>query len=146
MTATQPLNDSDVQQILFEHSLLLEILEIATSNPYSANTRDTLDCGLVEIRQLLSQHLQRRNKLDPVYDLAFFMPRLMHDCDQIRDGYRRLLSEIDAMIDDLHNGDLEPPADFEPRLRQFVTRYLNQEQKEQAVLQKSYLDELDLQD
>ncbi len=140
MPDLQRLSDAAVLKLLTEHALLHDLLEEAERAAAEGDVPDAMILGLRELREMMHEQFASEEHGGYLRDTITSEPRFISECQQLWHEHRLLLSDVDAMLDDLRHSPQETMPHLHIRFRQFVTRYLNHEQHENAVVQKS-LDE-----
>ncbi|MBI1248986.1 hypothetical protein GC197_14230 [bacterium] len=142
MPDLQRLSDAAVTQLLTEHALLHDLLEEADRITAEADSADTLVQGLLELRDMMYQQFAREENGGYLRDTINIAPRYASECEQLRLQHRLLLSDVDAMLDDMHHSPEETLATFHVRFRDFATRFLSHEHQENAIVQKALEDDI----
>lgn len=137
MPDLQRLTDAAVTKLLTEHALLHDLLEEADRISAEGDSVEPLVIGLHELRDMMHDQFAKEECGGYLQDTISIAPRYSSECEQLRLDHRLLLSDIDAMLDDLHHSPTETLATFHVRFRDFTTRFLNHEHHENAVVQKA---------
>ncbi|GAA4433840.1 hypothetical protein [Bremerella cremea] len=142
MPDLQRLTDAAVTKLLTEHALLYDLLEEADRITAEGDSPEPLLLGLLELRDMMHDQFAREEYGGYLRDTISIAPRYSAECEQLRHEHRLLLSDIDAMLDDLHHSPDETLSTFHVRFRDFTTRFLNHEHHENAVVQKALEDDI----
>lgn len=135
MPNLQRLTDAAVLKLLTEHALLHDLLEEseqAHSDPEAANA---ILLGLHELREMIGDQFAREEQGGYLKETISVAPRFSGECEQLRHEHRLLLSDLDAMLDDLQQNPAEAVVSFHTRFRDFATRFLKHEHHENAIVQ-----------
>lgn len=142
MPDLQRLTDAAVNKLLTEHALLHDLLEEADRVTIEADSADGLVLGLQELREMMHDQFTREEYGGYLQETVTIAPRYSSECEQLRHEHRLLLSDIDAMLDDLTHDPHGTLGTFHMRFREFTTRYLNHEHHENAIVQKALDDDI----
>lgn len=142
MPDLQRLTEAAVHKLLSEHALLHELLVEADRISIEDDTADALILGLQELRDMMHDQFAREEYGGYLQETVSIAPRFSTECEQLRHEHRLLLSDIDAMLDDLSHSPEESLGTFHVRFRDFATRYLNHEHHENAIVQKALDDDI----
>lgn len=142
MPNLQQLTDAAVNKLLIEHALLHELLEEGDRLSVEADTPDALVLGLHELREIMHDRFASEECGGYLQDTVTIAPRYSAECENLRHEHRLLLSDLDAMLDDLNHSPQETLMTFHARFRDFTTRFLNHEHHENAVVQRALEDDI----
>ncbi len=142
MPDLQRLTDAAVSKLLTEHALLHELLVEADRTNIEEDSAETLMLGLQELREMMHDQFSREEYGGYLQETIAIAPRYSTECEQLRHEHRLLLSDIEAMLDDLTHNPEETLGAFHVRFRDFATRYLSHEHHENAIVQKALDDDI----
>ncbi|MHC2069597.1 hypothetical protein ACYFX5_19160 [Bremerella sp. T1] len=142
MPDLQRLTDAAVTKLLTEHALLHDLLEEADRITAEGDTPEALVLGLHELREMMHDQFAEEECGGYLQETVSIAPRYSSECEQLRHEHRLMLSDVDAMLDDLHHSPYETLGTFHVRFREFTTRFLNHEHHKNAIVQKALEDDI----
>ncbi|RCS47787.1 hypothetical protein DTL42_14835 [Bremerella cremea] len=142
MPSLQRLTDTAVSKLLTEHALLHELLVEADRVTIEADSAEALILGLQELREMMHDQFAREEYGGYLQETVAIAPRYSSECEQLRHEHRLLLSDIDAMLDELTQDPDGTLGTFHVRFREFTTCFLSHEHHENAVVQKALDDDI----
>lgn len=135
MPNLQHLTDASLLKLLTEHALLHDLLEESERAAAEGDSPEAIILGLNELRDMIGDQFAREEQGGYLKDTISLAPQFAKECEQLRQEHRLLLSDLDAMLDDLQHSPAETMASFHARFRDFATRFLKHEHHETALVQ-----------
>jgi len=142
MPDLHPLTDLAVERMLSEHALLYDLLEESEHITSDVDSWDSVLIGIQELRQMIYDDFASQEKEGYLRDAVVVAPRFTTKCQTLRNEHRLLLSELDAILDELNYGPNDTSSSIHQRFLHFVKRYLKHEEDENTLVQTAFLVDL----